>query len=90
MNRILEHIENHPQETQRLVGLSFEQLQQLLSKAIELHNQKLELAEAKKVRIILGGGGRKPKLSPTEQILLTLTYLRHLTTLSREDARPRR
>ena len=27
-----------------------------------------------------GGGGRKPKLSLSEQIILTLTYLRHLTT----------
>ncbi|PNK01271.1 DDE transposase family protein, partial [Cylindrospermopsis raciborskii S07] len=25
-------------------------------------------------------GGRKPKLSPSEQIILTLTYLRQLTT----------
>jgi hypothetical protein len=39
------------------------------------------LAESKKVRIILGGGGRKPKLSTREQIILTLlTYLQHLTT----------
>ncbi|MBA4449815.1 transposase family protein, partial [Cylindrospermopsis raciborskii CS-506_D] len=29
---------------------------------------------------IQGGGGRKPKLSPSEQIILTLTYLRQLTT----------
>lgn len=46
----------------------------------ELHNQKKELAKSKKVRIILGGGGRKSKLSPESQIILTLTYLRHLTT----------
>lgn len=38
------------------------------------------MAESKKVRIILGGGGRKSKLSPESQIILTLTYLRHLTT----------
>ncbi|WP_206757750.1 MULTISPECIES: hypothetical protein [Nostocales] len=63
MNSLLEYIENKPQEAQRLLGLRYEQLKQLLEKAIELHNQKLELAESKKVRIILGGGGRKPKLS---------------------------
>jgi len=51
-----------------------------LSQAIKLQNQKIELAESKKVRIILAGGGRKPKLSTSEQIILTLTYLRHLTT----------
>jgi hypothetical protein len=28
----------------------------------------------------MSGGGRKPKLSLQEQIILTLTYLRHLTT----------
>jgi hypothetical protein len=30
--------------------------------------------------IVRGGGGRKPKLSIKEQIILTLVYLRHLTT----------
>jgi hypothetical protein len=80
MSSVLEYIDNNPQEAQRLLGLKYEQLKQLLEKAIELHNQKLELAESKKVRIILGGGGRKPKLSTESQIILTLTYLRHLTT----------
>jgi len=80
MSSILEYIENNPQETQRVIGLKDEQLKQLLEKAIELHHQKQKMAESKKVRIILGGGGRKPKLSFEEQIILTLTYLRHLTT----------
>lgn len=80
MSSVFEYIENNPQKAQRLLGLKYEQLKQLLEKAIELHNQKLELAESKKVRIILGGGGRKPKLSTEEQVILTLTYLRHLTT----------
>ena len=39
-----------------------------------------ELLESQKVRIIAAGGGRKPKLSVREQIILTLVYLRHLTT----------
>ncbi|MCC5633149.1 transposase family protein [Nostoc sphaeroides CHAB 2801] len=34
----------------------------------------------KKVRIIAGGGGRKPKLSVGQKIILTLVYLRHMTT----------
>ncbi|MHC5612754.1 MAG: helix-turn-helix domain-containing protein [Nostoc sp.] len=51
-----------------------------MEQAIKLQNQILELVESKKVRIILGGGGRKPKLSTSEQIILTLTYLRHLIT----------
>jgi hypothetical protein len=57
-----------------------EQLKKLIEKAVELHNNKKELAESKKVRLILGGGGRKQKLTPESQIILTLTYLRHLTT----------
>jgi len=80
MSNISEYIQNNPHESQRLLGLKHEQLQQLLEKAIELHHQKQQLVESKKVRIILGGGGRKPKLSPSEQIILTLTYLRQLTT----------
>jgi len=80
MNSILEYIQNHPQETQRLLGLRYDQLKQLLQKAIELHNQKQALAESEKVRKVKPGGGRKPKLSLQEQIILTLTYLRHLTT----------
>lgn len=80
MSSIFDYIKNNPQEAQRLVGLKYEQLQELLNEAIKLHNHKRELIENKKVRIILGGGGRRPKLSPSEQIILTLTYLRHLTT----------
>ncbi len=80
MSKILEYIQQHPRESQRLVGLKYEQLEKLLSKAIELEAQKRKLAEAQKVRIIGSGGGRKAKLSPPEQVILTLTYLRHLTT----------
>ena len=80
MNNICEHIQNHPQETLRLIGLKNEQLEELLEQAVKLHYQKQKIVESKKVRIILGGGGRKPKLSLSEQIILTLTYLRHLTT----------
>lgn len=80
MSSIFEHIQNNPQDAQRLVGLKYEQLEQLLEQAIKLQNKKIELAESKKVRIILGGGGRRPKLSPAEQVILTLTYCRHLTT----------
>ena len=85
MSTVLEHIQNNPQDSQRLVGIQYEQLQKLLKKAIELNNQKQELSSSKKVRIIAAGGGHKPKLSLEEQIILTLTYLRHLTTLCPSD-----
>ena len=58
MSNVLEYIETNPQEAQRLLGLKYEQLKQLLEKVIELHNHKVKLAESKKVRIIRGGGGR--------------------------------
>ncbi|WP_017314932.1 IS5/IS1182 family transposase [Mastigocladopsis repens] len=77
---LFEHIQHHPLDAQRLIGLKYEQLEQLLEQAREVHNQKQVSSESKKVRIIAGGGGRRPKLSLEEQIILTLTYLRHLTT----------
>ena len=81
MSSILEHIEANPQETQRLIGLGYSELQILLQNAEKLHHEKQALIESKKTRIISsGGGGRKPKLSLKEQIILTLVYLRHMTT----------
>lgn len=58
----------------------YSHLQQLLQNAERLHHQKQALLESKKIRIIEKGGGRKQKLSIQEQIILTLIYLRHMTT----------
>lgn len=80
MSSVLDYIKNNPQETQRLVGLKYDQLEQLINQASILHTKKQEDIEAQKVRIINKGGGRKVKLSTEEQVLLTLIYLRHLTT----------
>jgi len=33
MSLLLEHIENHPKETKRLIGIDYEQLQQLFTQA---------------------------------------------------------
>ncbi|MGJ5634966.1 transposase family protein, partial [Nostoc sp. CALU 1950] len=80
MSDILNHIKANPQETKRLIGLEYEQLQQLIQNAERLYDEKQELLESQKVRLIAGGGGRKPKLSIQEQIILTLIYLRHMMT----------
>ena len=80
MSSILNYIEENPQETQRLIGLGYPELQQLIQNAERLHDEKQTVRESKKVRIIAGGGGRKPKMSVPEQIILTLVYLRHMTT----------
>ncbi len=80
MSSIMSHIEENPQDAQRLIGLGYPELQQLIQNAEQLHDEKQVLLESKKIRIITGGGGRKPKLPIPEQIILTLVYLRHLTT----------
>ena len=80
MSSILSYIEENPQETLRLIGLDYQQLQKLIHNAEQLHYEKQTLKESKKIRIIASGGGRKPKLTLKEQIILTLVYLRHLTT----------
>lgn len=80
MTSVLEYITKNPQETKRLIGIDYESLQQLITQAIVLEEQKKAINEEAKYRIIQPGGGRKPKLSVTEQILLTLVYLHHLPT----------
>jgi len=81
MSNILSYIEENPKETQGLIGLEYGQLQQLIQNAERLHNEKQALLESKKFRIISDGGGRKPKLSIKEQIILTLVYRRQMTTI---------
>lgn len=80
MTSVLKYITKNPQETKRLIGIDYESLQQLITQAIALEEQKKAINEEAKYRIIQSGGGRKPKLSVTEQILLTLVYLHHLPT----------
>jgi len=75
MSLLLEHIQKCPKETKRLVGIDYEQLQQLLTQAEALHQQKRAEIERSKVRLNAKGAGCKTKLSVPEQILLTLVYL---------------
>jgi hypothetical protein len=80
MTKLLDYLENHRQEAQRLIGLDYDQWQQLLKNLEALNAEKQARIESEKIRIIKPGGGRKPKLSIPEQLLLTLVYLRQLTT----------
>jgi hypothetical protein len=80
MTCVLEYITKNPQETKRLIWIDYESFQQLITQAVALEQQNLAINEEAKIRIIKPGGGRKPKLSVTEQILLTLVYLHHLPT----------
>jgi hypothetical protein len=80
MSQLQEYIEKHQSETQRLIGLNYEQLHQLIIQAEKVHHQKEQEKESQKTRLIKSGGGRSPKLSVKDQILLTLVYLHHCPT----------
>jgi hypothetical protein len=74
------YIQQHPEEVKRLLGISFEQLQQLIEQGKVVHQIKQENSEKSRVRIIKAGGGKPAKLLIEEQIVLTLVYLRHHVT----------
>lgn len=74
MSNILSYIEQNHHESKRLIGLEYEQLQQLIEQAQLLRQCKQLESEKTKVRIIKGGGGRKAKLSIKEQLIRTLVY----------------
>jgi hypothetical protein len=80
MSQLRDYIQKHPSSAQRLVGLDYAQLMELIGQAERLHNQKKLADEQKKTRIIKARGGRPPKLSLSDQVLLTLVYLHHLPT----------
>ena len=61
MNQISGYIDKHHGESQRLVGLNYDQLKQLINQVIALRTQSELEAELKKTRIIKKGGGRKTK-----------------------------
>jgi len=71
------YIQSHPQETKRLLGISYEQLLELIEYLKLLEKQENEQREKKKIRLNQSGGGRDEKISKEEQIILTLFYLRH-------------
>jgi hypothetical protein len=72
---ILDYIQKCPKETKRLVGIDYDQLQQLFTQAEALHQQKQAEIERSKIRINAKGAGCRSKLSIPNQILLTLVYL---------------
>jgi IS5 family transposase len=80
MSQLGEYIKQHPSEAQRLVGLEYVQLMELIREAEKRHLEKQQAVEEKKTRLIKAGGGRQQKLSSSDQILLTLVYLHHNPT----------
>jgi len=77
---IRDYLEKHPSETQRLLGMDYDQLTELIIRAENLYDRQKIEREIQKTRIIKPGSGRPPKLTIADQILLTLVYLHHLPT----------
>lgn len=55
MSQLREYIAVHPSESQRLVGLDYEQLIKLVIQAEKRHKEKRLIAEQKKTRLINQG-----------------------------------
>lgn len=71
------YIHKYPKQTKRLLGIDYQQLEQLIELGKLLHKQKKEEIEKTKIRINQPGSGTHSKLSEEEQIVLMLVYLRH-------------
>jgi hypothetical protein len=71
------YIHKYPKQTKRLLGIDYQQLEQLIELGKLLHRQNKEKIEKTKIRINQPGSGTHPKLSAEEQIVLMLVYLRH-------------
>lgn len=76
----LEYINTHPKETKRMLGISYQDLQQFICQAEQRHQDIQTQKEQSEIRLIAKGGGRKASLPPAEQMVLTLTYLRQHVT----------
>lgn len=76
-NYTWDYIQKHPQETKRLLGIDYDQLEKLIEQGKILHQRKQKELEKRKVRLIKAGGGNHSKLDEQEQIILMLVYLRH-------------
>ncbi|MDP8933393.1 MAG: IS5/IS1182 family transposase, partial [Cyanobacteriota bacterium] len=68
MSRLREYLEKHPSETQRMLGIDYDQLIQLLTNAENLYDRHKKHQESQKTRIIKPGSGRPPKLTIADQI----------------------
>ena len=59
MNQILKYIYNHPKETKRIIGITYEQLMKLIDNALIIDNQKKQEISGKQKTLIKAGGVRK-------------------------------
>ena len=80
MSNPVDYIEKYPERTKRLLGISYQEWQELTAKAIAYAQEQQEKLESRKIRINAKGGGRKPLLTPEEEIGVGLFYLRQMPT----------
>jgi hypothetical protein len=80
MSQLREYIEKHPSETQRMLGIDYDQLIQLITQAENLYARQKTSLESQKTLLIKPGSGIPPKLTIADQIILTLVYLHNLPT----------
>lgn len=71
MSQLRDYLKKHPSETQRLLGMDYDQLTQLIIRAENLYERHKIEREIQKTRIIKPGSGRPPKLAIADQILMT-------------------
>lgn len=75
-----DYIQKYPERTQRLLGLTDQEWQQLSKGAMAEYEKQQNVREKSKVRINAQGGGRKPILTQESEICLCLFYLRQMPT----------
>ena len=80
MSLLWNYIESRPKETKRLIGIIFDQFNQLVDLAKLAENRLQIELEKEKIRINSKGAGSREKLSISDQILLTLDYPRQFDT----------
>jgi hypothetical protein len=78
----IDYIEKYPERTMSILGINYQQWKELSQQAIAYQKRQQENRELTKVRINAQGGGRKPILSPDEEVGLCLFYLRQMPTFT--------
>ncbi|MEM1170938.1 MAG: hypothetical protein AAGJ08_18120 [Cyanobacteria bacterium P01_H01_bin.35] len=75
MNQVLEYLNNYPEQTKRVIGITDIQLIKLIENAQKKESEVKQVKAVDEKRLIKAGGGRKKLLSSPEEIILTLYYL---------------
>ena len=76
MKSPLHYIESHPNRCMAMLGLSYDDFEQLLKQTKLAHHRHQEEKEKQKNRVNAKGGGRHNSLSIDEGVCLTIFYLR--------------